>query len=283
MTERQKGEDQMSRWIHGACALVLAAAFGMAPAAAQEKFITVASTTSTQNSGLFDYILPIFQKKTGIQVRVVAVGTGQAIKIGENGDADVLLVHHRPSEDKFVADGFSAKRYDVMYNDFVFVGPKADPAKVMGMKDSVAALTKIAASKAPFASRADDSGTHKMELDLWKQAKIDVKAASGTWYRETGSGMGATLNTAAAMEAYTLADRGTWLSFKNRGSLVVVVEGDPKLFNPYGIMLVNPKKFPHVKADLGQTFIDWIVSKDGQQTIAGYKINGESLFTPDAK
>lgn len=273
----------MSRWIHGLCALVLAAAFSLAPAAAQEKFITVASTTSTQNSGLFDSILPVFQKKTGIQVRVVAVGTGQAIKLGQNGDADVLFVHHRPSEDKFIAEGYGVKRYGVMYNDFVVVGPKSDPAKVMGTKDVVAAFKKIAAAKAPFASRADDSGTHKMELSLWKEGAVDVKASSGTWYRETGSGMGATLNTAAGMNAYSLADRGTWLSFKNRADLVVVVEGDSKLFNPYGIMLVSPKKFPHVKADLGQSFIDWIVSKDGQQAIADYKINGESLFTPDAK
>ncbi len=273
----------MSRPIHGLFALVLATALGFGHAAAQEKFITVASTTSTQASGLFDHILPIFQQKTGIQVRVVAVGTGQAIKIGEKGDADVLFVHHRPSEDKFVADGFAEKRYDVMYNDYIVVGPKSDPAKVVGSKDVVGALKKIAAAKAPFASRADDSGTHKMELSLWKEGGIDVKAASGSWYRETGSGMGATLNTAAAMNAYALADRGTWLSFKNRGDLTVAVEGDRKLFNPYGIMLVSPKKFPHVKADLGQAFINWIVGKDGQQAIAGYKIGGESLFIPDAK
>lgn len=273
----------MTRSIHGLFALVLATALGFGQAAAQEKFITVASTTSTQASGLFDHILPVFQQKTGIQVRVVAVGTGQAIKIGEKGDADVLFVHHRPSEDKFVADGFAEKRYDVMYNDYVVVGPKSDPAKVMGSKDVVGAFRQIAAAKAPFASRADDSGTHKMELELWKAAAIDIKAASGTWYRETGSGMGATLNTAAAMNAYALADRGTWLSFKNRADLTVAVEGDKKLFNPYGIMLVSPKKFPHVKADLGQSFIDWIVSKEGQQTIAGYKIGGESLFIPDAR
>lgn len=273
----------MSRWILGFFVLALAAAPGIGQPVAQEKFITVASTTSTQNSGLFDHILPIVQKKTGIQVRVVAVGTGQAIKIGEKGDADVLFVHHRPSEDKFVADGFGVKRYDVMYNDFIVVGPRNDPAQVKGMKDAVGAFKKIAAAKAPFASRADDSGTHKMELSLWKEGGIDIKAASGSWYRETGSGMGATLNTAAAMNAYALADRGTWLSFKNRGDLGVVVEGDSKLFNPYGIILVNPKKHPHVKAEWGQAFIDWIVSKEGQQAIAEYKINGEALFAPNAR
>jgi len=273
----------MFRWIPGLFALVLAAALGLGPAAAQEKFITVASTTSTQNSGLFDHLLPMFQTKTGIQVRVVAVGTGQAIKVGEKGDADVLFVHHRPSEDKFVADGFGVKRYDVMYNDFIVVGPKDDPAGVMGMKDVVGALKKIAAAQAPFASRADDSGTHKMELALWTEGGIDVKAASGTWYRETGSGMGATLNTAAAMNAYVLADRGTWLSFKNRGDLAIVVEGDRKLFNPYGIVLVNPQRHPHVKAEWGQAFIDWIVSREGQQAIAGYTIGGEPLFIPDAR
>ncbi|MDX9861590.1 MAG: substrate-binding domain-containing protein [Rhodospirillales bacterium] len=268
---------------NGLFALTLAATLGLGHAAAQEKFITVASTTSTQNSGLFDHILPIFEKKTGIQVRVVAVGTGQAIKVGEKGDADVLFVHHRPSEDKFVAEGFGVKRFDVMYNDFIVVGPKSDPAKVKGMKNVVQAFTQIAAAKAPFASRADDSGTHKMELALWKEGSVDIKAASGTWYRETGSGMGATLNTAAAMNAYVLADRGTWLSFKNRADLEVVVEGDRKLFNPYGIILVNPAKHPHVKADMGQAFIDWIVSKEGQQAIADYKIGGEPLFIPDAK
>jgi len=268
---------------NGLFALTLAATLGLGHAATQEKFITVASTTSTQNSGLFDHILPIFEKKTGIQVRVVAVGTGQAIKVGEKGDADVLFVHHRPSEDKFVAEGFGVKRFDVMYNDFIVVGPKSDPAKVKNMKNVVQAFTQIAAAKAPFASRADDSGTHKMELALWKEGSVDIKAASGTWYRETGSGMGATLNTAAAMNAYVLADRGTWLSFKNRADLEVVVEGDRKLFNPYGIILVNPAKHPHVKADMGQAFIDWIVSKEGQQAIADYKIGGEPLFIPDAK
>lgn len=277
-------ENAMIRSIsYGLFALTLAATLGLGHAAAQEKFITVASTTSTQNSGLFDHILPIFEKKTGIQVRVVAVGTGQAIKVGEKGDADVLFVHHRPSEDKFVAEGFGVKRFDVMYNDFIVVGPKNDPAKVKGMKNVVQAFAQIAAAKAPFASRADDSGTHKMELSLWKEGGIDIKAASGTWYRETGSGMGATLNTAAAMNAYTLADRGTWLSFKNRADLAVVVEGDRKLFNPYGIILVNPAKHPHVTADMGQAFIDWIVSADGQRAIADYEIGGEPLFTPDAR
>ncbi len=252
-------------------------------ATAADKFITVASTTSTQNSGLFDYILPMFQNKTGIEVRVVAVGTGQAIRQAQNGDADVLFVHHKPSEEKFVAEGFGVERFDVMYNDFVVVGPKADPAGVNGMKDVAGAFKKIADAKASFASRGDNSGTHKAELAIWKSAAVDVKVASGSWYRETGSGMGATLNTAAGMDAYALTDRGTWLSFKNRGNLEVVVEGDPVLFNQYGIILVNPKKHAHVKADLGQQFIDWVLSAEGQKAIADYKINGQQLFKPNAR
>lgn len=252
-------------------------------ARAEDKSIVVASTTSTQNSGLFEYILPIFEKKTGIKVKVVAVGTGQAIKIASRGDADVLFVHHKPSELKFVAAGFGVKRFDVMYNDFIVVGPKNDPAHVSGMKDAVAALKKIAAVKAPFVSRGDDSGTNKKELELWKTAGIDVKKASGGWYRATGSGMGATLNTASGMDAYTLSDRGTWLNFKNRGNLVILVQGDKRLFNQYGVTLVNPKKFPNVKAKLGQTFIDWLLSPAGQHVIASYKIHGEQLFFPNAE
>lgn len=252
-------------------------------ALAGDRFITVASTTSTQNSGLYEYLLPIFTKKTGIDVHVVAVGTGQAIKIASNGDADVLFVHHKPSELKFVADGFGVKRFDVMYNDFVIIGPNSDPAGVKGMKDAVAALKKIDASKSPFASRGDDSGTNKKELELWKAAGIDVKSLSGGWYRETGSGMGATLNTASGMEAYTLSDRATWLNFKNRGDLEILVQGDPRLYNQYGITLVNPAKFPNVKAKDGQVFIDWVLSPEGQKVIDGYRLKGQQAFFANAK
>jgi tungstate transport system substrate-binding protein len=255
----------------------------MGPALGADKFITVASTTSTENSGLFEYLLPIFQEKTGIEVRVVAVGTGQAIELARNGDADVLFVHHKPSEEKFVADGFGVERHEVMYNDFVIVGPAADPAGIKGDTDVVDAMKKIAAAEAPFASRGDDSGTHKTELALWQEAGVDVAGASGTWYRETGSGMGPTLNTAAGMDAYALTDRGTWLSFDNRQNLAILVEGDPRLFNQYGIILVSPEKFPHVKADLGQTFIDWVLSDEGQDAIAAFKINGKQAFFPNAK
>ncbi len=254
------------------------------PAAAQEKSIVVSSTTSTEQSGLFKHILPIFEKKTGIKVRVVAQGTGQALDMGRRGDADVLFVHDRVAELKFVADGFGVERREVMYNDFVVVGPAADPAKIKGSKDTVAAFKTIAAAKAPFASRGDKSGTHAAELRFWKQAGIDPAAAGkGSWYRETGSGMGPTLNTAAAMNAYALTDRGTWLSFKNRQSLVIVVEGDQKLFNQYGVMLVNPAKHPHVKKELGMAFVDWVTSPEGQAAIAGYKIGGEQLFFPNYK
>ncbi len=252
-------------------------------AQAQERFITVASTTSTEQSGLFKYLLPIFEKKTGIQVRVVAVGTGQALDIGRRGDADVVFVHAKPLEEKFMAEGQGVKRYDVMYNDFVLVGPKSDPAKVSGTKDIVAALRKIRAAQAPFVSRGDRSGTHFAELQLWKDAGIDIAKDKGPWYRDTGQGMGPALNTAAAMNAYILSDRGTWLSFKNRRDLGIVVEGDKRLFNQYGIMLVNPEKHPDVKKEWGQQFVDWIISPEGQQAIAGYKINGEQLFFPDAK
>ena len=249
---------------------------------AEDKFIIVQSTTSTEQSGLFGHLLPLFTDKTGIEVRVVAVGTGQAIKNARNGDGDVLFVHSKPDEVQFVADGQGVKRFDVMYNDFVIVGPASDPAGVKGTSDVVTALQKIAAAKAPFASRGDDSGTHKAEQKLWQEAGVDAKAASGTWYRETGSGMGPTLNTAAGMNAYVLTDRGTWLSFKNRGDLTVLVEGDKRLFNQYGVILVNPEQHPNVKADLGQQFVDWLISPEGQQAIASYKIDGEQLFFPNA-
>jgi tungstate transport system substrate-binding protein len=246
-------------------------------------FITVASTTSTEQSGLFRHLLPVFEKKAGIQVRVVALGTGQALDMGKRGDADVVFVHARALEEKFVAEGYGVKRFEVMYNDFVLVGPKSDPAGIGGSKDIVAALKKILQSKAAFASRGDNSGTHFAELELWKAAGIDIGRVKGSWYRDTGSGMGPTLNTASGMSAYALTDRGTWLSFKNRGNLVISVEGDKRLFNQYGVILVNVAKHPHVKKDLGQAFIDWIVSREGQNAIAAYKINGEQLFFPNAE
>ena len=251
-------------------------------AGAGERFIIVQSTTSTEQSGLFGHLLPLFQAKTGIEVRVVAVGTGQAIRNARNGDGDVLLVHSKPDEEQFVADGEGVKRFDVMYNDFVVVGPKSDPAQVAGMTDVTAALGRIAAAAAPFVSRGDDSGTHKAELKLWQAAGVDARAASGTWYRETGSGMGPTLNTAAGMNGYALTDRGTWLSFQNRGDLAILVQGDDRLFNQYGVILVSPDKHPNVKADLGQQFVDWLVGPEGQQAIAAFKINGEQLFFPNA-
>ena len=251
-------------------------------AQANEKpYIVVASTTSTEQSGLFGYLLPAFTARTGIEVRVVAVGTGQALKIGERGDADVLFVHDKPSELKFAADGWGIGRRDVMYNDFVLVGPRSDPAGIDGGHDIVAALRKVAEAKLPFASRGDDSGTDKAEKRFWAAAAVDIKAASGTWYRETGSGMGPTLNTAAAMDAYALSDRGTWLNFRNRRDLKIVVEGDKRLFNQYGVMLVNPAKHANVKKDLGMVFIEWLTSTEGQATIANYRINGEQLFFPD--
>jgi len=268
-----------------AVALFGAAAIGAGaamPASADQPFIVVQSTTSTQNSGLLDYMLPIFTKKTGIEVRVVAVGTGQAIKNAMNGDGDVLLVHAKPAEEKFVAAGHGVSRHDVMYNDFVIVGPSEDPAGIGGGHDAVAALQKIAESKSIFASRGDDSGTNKKEMRLWKAAGIDPMQASGAWYRETGSGMGATLNTAAGMNAYTLTDRATWISFNNKGNLKIQVEGDDQLFNQYGVILVNPKKHPNVKAKLGQAFIDWLLSPEGQTVIASYKMDGQQLFFPNA-
>ena len=251
-------------------------------AQAQEKFITVASTTSTEQSGLFKHLLPVFQAKTGIQVRVVALGTGQALDMGRRGDADVVFVHAKPLEEKFVAEGYGVRRFEVMYNDFILVGPKSDPAKVAGSRDIVGAFQKVRAANAPFVSRGDKSGTHFAEVELWKLAGIDAAKEKG-WYRETGSGMGPTLNTASAMNAYALTDRGTWLSFKNRGDLAIIVEGDQKLFNQYGVILVNPAKHPHVKKDLGQAFVDWVISPEGQKAIAGYRIGGEQLFFPNAK
>jgi tungstate transport system substrate-binding protein len=248
-------------------------------AAAMIGFITVASTTSTEQSGLFRYLLPLFEQKTGVQVRVVALGTGQALELGKRGDCDVVFVHNKAAELKMVDEGWFVNRHDVMYNDFVIVGPKSDPAKVAGSKDVVAAFRKIHGAQAPFASRGDKSGTQAAELRLWKMAGIQPK---GAWYREVGSGMGATLNTASGMNAYALADRGTWLSFRNRGELAIVVEGDQRLFNQYGVMLVNPAKHAHVKKDAGQGFVDWVVSAQGQAAIAGYKIGGEQLFFPNA-
>ncbi|WP_186400531.1 substrate-binding domain-containing protein [Stappia sp. P2PMeth1] len=261
----------------------LLAAGVSAPVQAQDTFIIVQSTTSTQNSGLFEFMLPKFQEKTGIEVRVVAVGTGQAIKNAANGDGDVLFVHAKPAEEKFVADGYGVKRFDVMYNDFVVVGPPADPAGIAGSSDITDALKKIAEAKAPFASRGDDSGTHKAELALWAAAGVDVAAASGGWYRETGSGMGATLNTGTGMGAYVLTDRATWISFGNKGAYRIAVEGDERMFNQYGIILVNKEKLPNVKADLGQQFVDWVISEEGQQVIADYKIDGQQLFFPNAR
>jgi tungstate transport system substrate-binding protein len=252
-------------------------------AAALIGFITVASTTSTEQSGLFKHLLPAFEKKSGIQVRVVALGTGQALDMGKRGDADVVFVHAKALEEKFVAEGYGVRRFEVMYNDFVLVGPKSDPAAIGGTRDIVAGLQKIQVAKAAFASRGDKSGTHFAELQLWKAANIDIEKTKGPWYRDTGSGMGPTLNTASGMNAYALTDRGTWLSFKNRGDLVISVEGDQRLFNQYGVILVNTAKHAHVKKDLGQAFIDWIVSPEGQAAIAGYKIGGEQLFFPNAK
>ncbi len=252
-------------------------------AQADDAYITVASTTSTANSGLFDYILPAFQDQTDIQVRVVAVGTGKAIRLARNGDADVLFVHHKPSEDQFVADGLGVKRFDVMYNDFVIVGPAADPAGIKGSNKAVDALAKISAAAAPFASRGDDSGTNKKELSLWAAAGVDPKNASGSWYRETGSGMGATLNVASGMNAYALTDRATWLKFKNKGELAILTEGDTALFNQYGIILVNEEKHPHVKSALGQQFVDWVISDTGQSLINEYQINGNQAFFANAQ
>lgn len=269
------------RRLASAAAITLPLLCAAVPAANQS--IILQSTTSTANSGLYDDLLAKFTAKTGIGVNVVAVGTGQAIKNAQNGDGDVLLVHARAAEQKFVAEGYGLQRHDVMYNDFIIVGPPADPATVGGMTDAAAALAKIAAADAPFASRGDNSGTHKKEVALWRKAGVDIAAASGGWYRETGSGMGATLNVAVGMGAYTLTDRATWISFKNKGDYRIVVESGDDLFNQYGIMLVNPARHPRVKASEGQAFIDWILSAEGQSAIASYKLDGQQLFFPNAK
>ncbi len=262
-------------------ALLIAAGLGQ-PAIAQEKSIVVSSTTSTTDSGLFNHILPLFKKKTGVDVKVVSQGTGQALDTGRRGDSDVVFVHAKAQEEKFVADGFGVKRFPAMYNDFVLIGPKSDPAKVKGQKDITAALKAIQGKSAPFISRGDKSGTHSAELNLWKAAGIDIAKDKGDWYKEIGQGMGAALNTASASNAYVLSDRATWINFKNRGDLEIVVEGDQRLFNQYGVMLVNPEKHSHVKKAEGQAFIDWLVSPEGQKAIADYKINGQQLFFPNA-
>lgn len=254
----------------------------VAPALAQEKSIVVASTTSTRDSGLFGHILPLFKAATGIEVKVVALGTGQALDTARRGDADVVFVHAKAAEEKFLAEGYGVKRYPVMYNDFVLIGPKSDPAGIKGEHDIVAALRTLKAKAAPFISRGDRSGTNMAELRLWREAGIDIAKDKGPWYKAIGQGMGAALNTASAANAYVLSDRGTWLSFKNKGDLGIVVQGDKRLFNQYGVMLVNPKKHPEVKTELGQQFIDWLISPAGQHAIAAYKINGEELFYPDA-
>ena len=265
-------------------ALIAAALMGtgLSAAHADNPFIVVQSTTSTQNSGLLDVILPMFTEKSGIDVRVVAVGTGQAIKNASNGDGDVLLVHAKPAEEKFIEEGQGVKRFDVMYNDFVLVGPAADPAGIAGGSDIAAALAIIAVKKATFASRGDDSGTHKAELRLWGMANVDAQAASGDWYRETGSGMGATLNTGTGMDAYVLTDRATWIAFGNKGDYQIVVEGDERLFNQYGVILVNPARHANVKAEEGQAFVDWLIGDAGQSAIADFKIDGQQLFFPNA-
>ena len=261
---------------------LLAVALALGDAGAQERSIVVASTTSTQDSGLFGHILPLFKAKTGIDVRVVAQGTGQALDTGRRGDADVVFVHAKPQEERFVADGFGVQRFDVMYNDFVLIGPKADPAGIARSKDVAAALRSIKEKGVPFVSRGDRSGTHQAELALWSAAGIDIAKDKGPWYRDIGQGMGAALNSASALGAYVLSDRGTWIAFKNRGALGIAVEGDRRLSNQYGVILVNPARHPHVKAALGQAFIDWLVSAEGQQAIAAYRIEGQQLFFPNA-
>jgi tungstate transport system substrate-binding protein len=262
--------------------LVLAAFFFSAGVSAQEKSIVVASTTSTQDSGLFDYILPLFKAKTGIDVKVIAQGTGQALDTARRGDADVVLVHARAAEEQFLAEGFGVKRHPVMYNDFILVGPHNDPAGIKGSKDIVQALKTLKEKSAAFISRGDKSGTHNAELNLWKQAGIDIGKEKGPWYKEIGQGMGAALNTAAASNAYVITDRGTWLSFKNKAGLAIVVEGDKRLFNQYAVILVNPEKHRHVKKELGQQFVDWLISPEGQRALGGFRIDGEPLFHPNA-
>ncbi|MSQ19198.1 MAG: tungsten ABC transporter substrate-binding protein [Betaproteobacteria bacterium] len=264
------------------CGWLLTISLLLSSAQAQQRFITVASTTSTEQSGLFGHILPAFQKKTAIQVRVVALGTGQAFDLARRGDADVVFVHARGLEEKFVAEGHGVKRIPVMYNDFVLIGPQTDPARIGRQRDAAAALKAIESAQAAFVSRGDRSGTHTAELALWAQAGIDIAKQKGAWYRDTGQGMGPALNTASSMDAYILADRGTWLSFKNRGALAILVQGDQRLFNQYGVILVNPVRQPHVKQADAQAFIDWLVADDGQNAIGSFKINGEALFTPNA-
>lgn len=270
---------RLSFFLSTLCAVVLSAQVVQAASS----FITVASTTSTANSGLFDYLLPKFTEESDIEVRVVAVGTGQAVRIARKGDADVLFVHHRPSEDAFVADGFGEKRYDVMYNDFVIVGPKNDPAKISGCTNPGQALASVKEAGQPFASRGDDSGTHKRELAVWKSGGVEKDALTGSWYRSTGSGMGATLNIAAGMNAYALTDRGTWISFKNKADLAILCEGQDSLFNPYGVIAVSKAKFAHIKEDEANKFVNWLVSPKAQKLIADYKVNGQQLFIPNAK
>lgn len=265
-----------------AAALTLGSLSMSLPASAQEKSIVVSSTTSTQDSGLFGHILPLFKAKTGIDVKVVAQGTGQALDTARRGDADVVFVHAKSAEEKFLAEGQGVKRHPVMYNDFVLIGPKSDPAGIKGMKDVGAALKQIMAKGAPFISRGDRSGTHIAEINLWKASGIDIEKDKGPWYKSIGQGMGAALNTAAASNGYVMSDRGTWISFKNKGDLAIAVEGDKRLFNQYGVMLVNPEKHPNVKKEYGQALIDWLISPEGQKAIAGYKINGEQLFYPNA-
>jgi tungstate transport system substrate-binding protein len=269
---------RLARMLLSAAAVLV----GIVAASAQDKSIVVSSTTSTQDSGLFGYILPLFKAKTGIDVKVVSQGTGQALDTGRRGDADVVFVHARTQEEKFVADGFGVKRYPVMYNDFVLIGPKSDPAGIARSMDIFAALSAIKSKAATFISRGDKSGTHSAELNLWKAAGIDIEKEKGAWYKEIGQGMGAALNTASASNAYVLADRGTWISFKNRGDLAIAVEGDKRLFNQYGVILVNPAKHAHVKKEFGQQFVDWLISSEGQKAIADYKINGMQLFFANA-
>ena len=272
----------ISRLRQAVLAALCCLALGLAPALSADRSIVVASTTSTQDSGLFGYLLPLFTAKTGIAVKVIAQGTGQALDTARRGDADVVFVHAKAAEEKFLAEGFGVKRFPVMYNDFILIGPARDPGGIRGMSDIVAALKAIRDKRAPFVSRGDRSGTHQAELALWATAGIDIARDKGAWYREIGQGMGAALNTAGAMEAYTISDRGTWISFRNRGDLIVAVEGDQRLFNQYGVMLVNPAKHPGVKTELGQQFISWLVAPEGQRAIANYQIDGQQLFFPNA-